>query len=135
MAGTNTEPLARPSLLEAAEALRAAAAASDRGDPASDVVQAALRNAVLVVEHELGSPRGGGKGSLESVAALEPRLIPAMERIEAELAELLVLLWQSRRGEGAPKPELKLVSQRLARLADRIQAVLHESTRAVGSGD
>ncbi len=124
---------ARPSLLAAVDELRRAAVALDDEPGAIDSLGLALRHAMVAVENELGS--GGSRGgSLGSLGTAEPRLIPALERIEVDLAGMLVLLWQGRTSAGPINgPAIAEVVRRMESTANQVLGVLHESMRAVGT--
>ena len=88
-------------------------------------VQTALRSAMLAVEGELVRGEDGA-------TALEPRLIPAVNRIQADLSALLMQLWEG--SQTAAHPEtFTLLPRQLERMADRILDLLHEAATPVGT--
>ena len=124
-----------PSLLACAVELRLAVDALDAGGPLSEL-HAAIRRAMTAVERELGGT-SGGNGLLANVATTEPRLRPAIERLEVGLAEMLIALWETKRGTpdtSTPVPDLVPVARRLRRLADQAVDLLHQSMLPLGGG-
>jgi len=106
----------RTSLLEAASRLRQASANRTSPDWLRDT-RGAVRTAMIAVEETLNALLGANSLGNEIVAD-EPRLLPAIEKLEADLASMLVALWRmpataAGAGDGAT----------LARLAGQLQTV------------
>ncbi len=79
------------SLFRAADELEKAANASPSDPEWYPAVRTALRTATLAVEARLNSV-----ASEKSVAREHPRIIPALEQLEATLARLLVETWEAK---------------------------------------
>ncbi|HEY4668324.1 MAG TPA: hypothetical protein VIH05_00965 [Tepidiformaceae bacterium] len=136
------QPLGRrpdiePSLFHAADLLDDALAA-DSADPAwYTAVRAALRKCTLAVEYQLDNlASGDGLGSL---ASEEPRLGPALERLERELAELLLAFWRCASPGGLPAPgfaqRARKMSSMLRQAAAREFDFVHEAFNPTGALD
>jgi hypothetical protein len=131
MSQSESRPIGRPSVAVAVEELRNLAAASC-GLESARAVKLALRNAVIAVEQELGAAERSA-GVFQRTPWMEPRLIHAMERVEADVTEVLLLLWRSRADLVGASPDLEEIVHRLDRLVGRMLALLHESLRPVGT--
>ena len=110
------------SLLSAAQRLRRLGEASEGYSLGQ--VQTALRSAMAAVEDELMKGEDG-------VVELEPRLIPAVDRLREDLSALLMQLWEESRA--ASTETFTLLPRQLDRIADRILDLLHESMTPVGT--
>lgn len=132
-----SRPLAE-SLFRAAERMEhaVALAASDR-DWFREA-HAVIRAATLAVEQRLDD-FAGPEGYAEDIATEEPRLLPELERLEAELATLLVEAWSARPAAMTPSPALVRCLSNLAadmrRVASDEFALVHESLNPPGSLD
>ncbi len=117
MASNLPAPTGRPAIQESLLAVaRQLDEASDAGHAAD--ARAAVRAATLAVEHRLdllSGPHGLGA----EVAETEPRLLHALDKLEADLAALLVQFWRERDKPGAG-PALK---GRLHQLAEAVRHV------------
>ena len=105
-------PAIQESLLVVARQLEEASA----GEAAA--ARAAVRAATLAVEHRLdllSGPHGLGA----EVAETEPRLLHALDKLEADLATLLVEFWRERDKPGAGPA----VKARLHQLAEVVRHV------------
>ncbi len=139
---TRPQPLGRrpdiePSLFHAADLLDDALAA-DPADPEwYTAIRAALRKCTLSVEYQLDNlASGDGLGSL---ASEEPRLGPALERLERELAELLLAFWSCASPGGLPAPgfadRVRRTSSMLRHAAAREFDFVHEALNPTGAQD
>ncbi len=126
------------SLFRAADALASAIDAPPDA-PAWDAgIRAALRRATLAVEARLDSLLAAD-GTATEIALNEPRLLPALDRLEGALAGLLVDVWEARGQPSALGPGF---IARLARLVDEMRhiagseyALVLESLNATGPLD
>lgn len=132
---TERPPAGRPaiqeSLLEVAAQLESAARAGGQS-----LAHAAVRAATLAVEHRLGLLTGP-HGLEAEVAEHEPRLLRALDNLEAELARLLVAFWDA--GETLDRGALAF---RLRELARQVRAassdeydIIYESLTAPSALD
>lgn len=124
---TNARTRQQESLLFASEALQGVIAAAE---PTSEWIRGAhgaLRDCALAVETQLQVLRSptelGG-----NVARNQPRLLPAMTRLEGSLARLLVDVWEA---EVIPPSERLLFVPRLQALADELRAVANDEWNLV----
>lgn len=113
---TGTRPR-EDSLYRAAQELERAVRAADGGAEWYAAVRGALRRCILAVETRLDSLVGPG-GMEAEIVRNEPRLIPALDRLEAALAALLVEFWETK---GQPP---SIASADTGRLEDLLQQVL-----------
>lgn len=130
-------PLAE-SLFRAAERLEHAVALARTGGAWFREAHAAIRAATLAVEKRLDD-FGGPEGYAGDIVSEEPRLLPDLERLEAELARLLLEAWSAR--PAGMKPTRDLV-KRLASLAAEMRrvasvefALVHEAMNPPGGVD
>ncbi|MCC6382291.1 MAG: hypothetical protein IT304_07265 [Dehalococcoidia bacterium] len=106
---------AQTSLLRASDQLGAALA---RAGDSPVAARAALRDAIIAVESRIQSI-AAADGIADSVGRDEPRLLPALEHIEADLARLLLDSWEAT----AVSPAAELFTARLETLADEMRRV------------
>jgi hypothetical protein len=92
-------PLREDSLFKAAERLDRAAHASQLDAEWYAEVRTALRSATVAVEARLHSLAGA-----RALAREHPRLIPALEQLEATLARLLIETWEAKGAAAALQP-------------------------------
>lgn len=124
---TSQQPLGRrpdiePSLFHAADVLDAALAEDPAAPGWYAAVRSALRKCTLAVEYQLDNLVS--QDGLGAFASEEPRLGPALDRLERELAALLLLVWTSAPSEGGPTPQF---AQRLRKMSSMLrQAAAHE---------
>lgn len=110
---------ARPreeSLFRAVQELEQAIAAPNGGEEWYAHVRAALRRCILAVETRLDSLIGPG-GMEAQITRNEPRLIPALDKLEAALASLLVEFWETK---GQPS---SIATAGIGRLEDLLRQV------------
>ena len=88
------------SLLHATEELDRAIARPSSTDRWHDEVHQALRSCVLALEARLDDMSGRG-GMEDQVGRDAPQLLPALERLEADLARALIEAWEAK----ATRPE------------------------------
>lgn len=139
---TVSQPLGRrpdiePSLFHAADLLDAALAV-DRTDPGwYAAVRAALRKCTIAVEYQLDNL--ASRDGLGSFASEEPRLGIALERLEGELAELLLAFWTASSPAGAPGPaflpRVRKMSSMLRQAAGHEFDFVHEAFNPTGALD
>ncbi|MBI5949253.1 MAG: hypothetical protein HY875_14040 [Chloroflexi bacterium] len=106
----------RPAIQESLLAVARQLDEASSGDAAA--ARAAVRAATLAVEHRLdllSGPHGLGA----EVAETEPRLLHALDKLEADLAALLVGFWRERDKPGAGST----VKARLHHLAEAVRHV------------
>jgi len=139
---TTPQPLGRrpdiePSLFNAAELLDRTVAA-DPADPGWYAsVRAALRKCTLAVEYQLDNL--ASQEGLGSFATEEPRLGPALGRLERELAALLLLVWNAALADGRPTPEfldrLRAMSAMLRQAGAHEFDFVHDAFNPTGTMD
>src|SRR3990172_4881253 len=120
-----SRPLAE-SLFRAAERLEHAVALAASDGEWFREAHAAIRAATLAVEQRLDD-FAGPEGFAGDIASEEPRLLPNLERLEVELARLLVEAWSARPADMAPTPAL---ARRLSDLAADMRRVASEGFRS-----
>lgn len=108
--------LGQTSLFEAAQRLKEAASLPTTSDRWLAEAQAAVRNCTFAVEAALDNLTSAD-GLRGEVQFREPRLIPALERLEAAMATMLLEFWQAKTRR--PTPDF---GQRLGLLAVALRA-------------
>lgn len=117
---------AQGSLLRASDQL-AAAIGDAGGAPAA--VRAALRDAIIAVESRIQGI-AASDGIAEGIVRDEPRLLPALERIEADLARLLLDSWEATALSPSAalfRSHLQTLAAEMRRVADSEYAILAEA--------
>ena len=108
--------LGRVSLFEAAQRLREAASLPSTSENWLAEAQAAVRHCTFAVEAALDNLTATD-GLRGEVQFREPRLIPALERLEAAMATMLLEFWQAKTRRATPE-----FVQRLGLLAVALRA-------------
>lgn len=117
---------AQASLLRASDQLAASLHAGG-GSPAA--ARAALRDAIIAVESRIQSI-AAADGIADSIGRDEPRLLPALEHIEADLARLLLDSWEATAVSPAADlfgVRLQTLAAEMRRVADSEYAILAEA--------
>lgn len=124
------------SLNQAAISLHAAIESRETGDTWRNGARSAIRLAIMAVEHHLDALLARD-GLAEDITAEAPRLIPAVERLEATLAKTLVRLWEAQGAEMDMDPALPSALAHIAHQVDHlaneeIELFYESMTPAVG---
>ena len=135
MSAKETSPAATaPSLFRAAEDLRRAS--TTVGTPGwVEEARSSVRGAILAVEQALGV-LAAADGLGEEILDREPRLLHALEELEAALAGALVSLWETSAGQTELSPgHLPELARRLLSLAQRAFDLVQESMNEPAATD
>jgi hypothetical protein len=132
-----TRPNPEPSLFSTADLLDQAVSS----DPASPGwyagVHSALRKSTLAVEYQLDNL--ASQDGLGAFATEEPRLGPALDRLEQEFAALLLQVWSAEHSTGQPSPDfvarLKSVSSMLRKTGAHEFDFVHDAYNPTGAPD
>lgn len=125
----------RPSLLAAAEDLRRLGNHPDAIDWPAEALPA-VRAAIVAVEGELDALYArDSRGEL--VTQAEPRLIHAVEELQAHLARELVTLWEMKEAstDAAEKTQIAGAALRLLDLSERGVNLFYESLKGAHAMD
>lgn len=126
------------SLLAATQRLEHALEAAPVADPWYSEVHAAIQACTLAVEHHLDA-LDAADGMKHSIGSEEPRLIPRLERLDADLNRLLLEFWGAK--EAAVHPRVALagplgqLARELRTVADGEIDLIHESLVPIGAED
>ncbi len=129
-------PTGRPAIQESLLAVARQLDEASTGGHAAEA-RAAVRAATLAVEHRLdllSGPHGLGA----EVAETEPRLLHALDKLEADLAALLVEFWRERDTPGAGpalKGRLHQLAGAVRHVASAEYDIVYETLNAPGVGD
>ena len=119
----------RPSLLNAAEELRRLGSHPDALDWPVEALPA-VRAAIVAVEGELDALYVRDRQG-DLVTQAEPRLIHAVEELQANLAKELVSLWEMKESEPGTveKAQIADAARRLVELAEKGIGLFYESLK------
>ncbi len=131
----NDQPLTtQASLFQAAQALEQATNKSIASADFLHEVHEALRGCVLAVEYHLDTV--SGKTGAGAVRIDVPRLLPELERLEADLALCLVAVWTAKSEEAQPTERLRAAITGLVRTVREAASdefdLVHEVGRPIG---
>lgn len=125
----------RPTLRVAAEELRRIGSHPEAMDWTAEALPA-VRAAIVAVEGELDALYARDTSG-ETVAQAEPRLIHAVEELQAHLAKELVTLWEMKEAPAATMDPAHVAqaAARLLDLAERSLALVYEALRRTDALD
>ncbi|MBI2767118.1 MAG: hypothetical protein HYX53_14565 [Chloroflexi bacterium] len=126
------------SMLRSSERLAAVVAAPQATDEWYALAHRALRDCISAVESRIQN-LSGPDGIGGDISRREPRLIRAIEQLEADLARLLLDFWEAKRMQPSERPafvpRLAALAVEIRHAADDEWDLVAESQTATGTQD